>query len=533
MANKEYTSEKNRKIAETYAATMLRRSMQTVLQVDLKVKYGKKNGMLSQQIDFFDNVFIEAKRLKNYLLSLSDRPYEDDFEEVITEEHAASLLQMNPFAEEQSEDEETEYDVLNLFKAKEKDYKTIWYYTKGTNQPDTEYLEYKLKYLGAYGRRDVLDSLCSNIKMLHTKKKNREKVGHLKYVSDYTSIKYKLRGTGFDVNIGNSTCRLQGCKKWFKVQGIDQLSEIRKADMNYEIASATLVKKGKGDYHIHLAVYADKQKLIDYRRTKLELKKYVKPGEEVIGIDFGCETSFTLSNGEKFNLLVEETEHHKQLQRKLERCQRFSNNWYKVKDELKKSYVKMTNLKEELARQFVHCLKLHHNTIVIQDENLSEWLKCNHGKAVQHSILGRVKELLMNDIHIKVVVLDRFIPTTKFCPHCGHMHKLIKVWDRAYVCPHCGQQMDRDVHAAQNMVWIYKECLKHNIIPADGREIKREDFDRLVSMVFNSRNTVNRVEGMPDDCNKPEYRCCCLQMSNMSSVETHEAQLVRVRRTSL
>ena len=100
MTNKEYTSEKNRKTAETYAATMLRRSMQTVLQVDLKVKYGKKNGMLSEQIDFFDNVFIEAKRLKNYLLSLSDKPYEDDFEGVITEEHAASLLQMNSFAEE-------------------------------------------------------------------------------------------------------------------------------------------------------------------------------------------------------------------------------------------------------------------------------------------------------------------------------------------------------------------------------------------------------------------------------------------------
>lgn len=56
--------------------------------------------MLSEQIDFFDNVFIEAKRLKNYLLSLSDKPYEDDYEEVITKEHAASLLQMNSFAEE-------------------------------------------------------------------------------------------------------------------------------------------------------------------------------------------------------------------------------------------------------------------------------------------------------------------------------------------------------------------------------------------------------------------------------------------------
>lgn len=108
----------------------------------------------------------------------------------------------------------------------------------------------------------------------------------------------------------------------------------------------------------------------------------------------------------------------------------------------------MTNLKEELARQFVHYLKLHHNVIVMQNENLQGWEKGNHGKAVYHSILGRVKELLMKDIHIKVVVLDRFIPTTKFCPHCGHMHKLIKVWDRTYVCPHCGQKMDRDVHAA-------------------------------------------------------------------------------------
>ena len=95
-----------------------------------------------------------------------------------------------------------------MFKANAKDYKTVWYYTKGTNQPDTEYLEYKLKYLGAYGRKDVLDTLCTNIKGLYTLKKSGKKVGHLKYVSDYTSIKYKLRGFGFDVNLGNSTCRL-------------------------------------------------------------------------------------------------------------------------------------------------------------------------------------------------------------------------------------------------------------------------------------------------------------------------------------
>jgi transposase len=74
----------------------------------------------------------------------------------------------------------------------------------------------------------------------------------------------------------------------------------------------------------------------------------------------------------------------------------------------------------------------------MQDENLSAWLKTNHGKNVWHSVLGRVKELLMNEKFIKVVVLDRFIPTSKFCTHCGQMHKSLQMWDRTYVCPHCG-----------------------------------------------------------------------------------------------
>jgi transposase len=114
-----------------------------------------------------------------------------------------------------------------------------------------------------------------------------------------------------------------------------------------------------------LTVYVDKQKLVNYRRSKIELKKYVKPGEEIVGIDFGCETSFTLSNGVKLNYLVEESEHHKQLQRKLARCKKGSNNWDRIKMMLAKSYAEMSDKKDDLARDFVHYLKLHHDIIVM------------------------------------------------------------------------------------------------------------------------------------------------------------------------
>jgi len=482
-------------------------------------------------------VFIEAKRLKNHLLSKSSKPYEseEEFIELITEEHAKYLSDHNieySYIEDSFvEDASSTEDTLDLFHTDQKFFKSVWYYTKGVNNPDTEYVEYELKYLGSYVKTDIINKMCSNIKSLSTNKKNGKKVGHLRFVSEYNSLTYKKQGFGFDLNIGNATCRLQGCKKWFKVFGVEQFKEIRNADPNYEIATATLVRVSDGDFHLHMTVYVDKQKLVNYRRSKIEKKKYVRPGEEIIGIDFGCETSFTLSNGEKFTMLVEESERHKKLQQQLQRCKKGSNNYYKVKLRLRKSYTKMNNLKDELARGFVQYLRLHHDTIVMQDENLSGWLKGNHGNKVWHSVMGRVKELLMNEKCIKVVVLDRFIPTTKFCPHCGQMHKSLKLWDREYVCPNCGQSMDRDVHAAQNMVWIYKECLKHQIIPMDGREITRADFDRLVSMVFGS-SAADRVEGMPDDCNGLETQCRCLQTVETLSVEKHEAQPVRVRKTS-
>ena len=407
------------------------------------------------QIDFFDMVHIEAKRFKNYLITKSSKPYEseDDFlDEIITEEHAKYLSEHNieyPYETFEHEDvPSSEEEILDLFHTDQKLFKTVWYYTKGVNNPDTEYVEYELQYLGSYAKTDIINTMCSNIKTLSTNKKNGKKVGHIKYVSEYKSLTYKKLGYGFDLNIGNATCRLQGCKGWFKVFGIEQFKEIRNADPNYEIATAKLVKESDKNFHIYMTVYVDKQKLVNYRKSKIAKKKYVKPGEDVVGIDFGCETTFTLSNGKKFVMLVEESERLKRLQRKVQRCVKGSNNWYKAKLELRKAYAKMDNLKDELSRQFVHELKLNHDVIVIQDENLNAWLKGNHGKKVWHSIMGRVKELLMHENFIKVVVLDRFIPTTKFCPFCGQMHKSLEVWEREYICPHCKSRMDRDVHAA-------------------------------------------------------------------------------------
>ena len=48
------------------------------------------------------------------------------------------------------------------------------------------------------------------------------------------------------------------------------------------------------------------------------------------------------------------------------------------------------------------------------------------------------------------------MPTTKLCIRCKHKNEDMTLSDRIFICPNCGYTEDRDIHAARNMVEIYK-----------------------------------------------------------------------------
>jgi putative transposase len=108
----------------------------------------------------------------------------------------------------------------------------------------------------------------------------------------------------------------------------------------------------------------------------------------------------------------------------------------------------------------------------MQDENINGWKKFNFGKQIQHSILGRVKAKLIN--HPRVKVIDRFAPTSKFCPVCHNKKNDLKLSDRIYKCGICGYEKDRDIHAANNMIIMIKmiDAEKASLVPVGRREFK-------------------------------------------------------------
>ena len=169
----------------------------------------------------------------------------------------------------------------------------------------------ELKYIGSQMKQSVFANILSSIKMLSTKKKQGNKVGKLKYISEYKSLNLKQYGNTYKIYSHNKM-KVQGISKKITVNGLDQFIDIP----NIEIANAKILNKPDG-YYIAITTYQN----ID----NLHEKEYI--GEE-IGIDFGIKDTITLSNGEKFKSSIGETERLKRLQRKLARQKKGSNNRY-------------------------------------------------------------------------------------------------------------------------------------------------------------------------------------------------------------
>ena len=51
----------------------------------------------------------------------------------------------------------------------------------------------------------------------------------------------------------------------------------------------------------------------------------------------------------------------------------------------------------------------------------------------------------------KLILIDRFFPSSKTCSSCGYIKKDLTLNDRKWVCPECNSNHDRDLNAAKNI----------------------------------------------------------------------------------
>lgn len=304
------------------------------------------------------------------------------------------------------------------------------------------YEERELKILSASTKQKMKDLYLANVKTLATQKKNGRKVGKIDYVKEVSSIPIKQYRKDYKI-VGSSHVVLPKIGK-VRVRGLDQISQ------DADIANAELIHRADGYYLV----------ITTFIPLAIDTSWINNPDG---GLDFGIKDHITDSDGEKYSVLVEEPARLRNLQRSLRKKVKGSKRYLKTLSKIRREYKKMSDIKNELARVLVHDLLNKYRFIYIQDENLTGWKSGLFGKQVHHSIMGRVKKLLVN--HPRVAVLKRSVPTTQYCPECGALNKT-PLSVRVYSCA-CGYSCERDTHSARNMVilaHVSKDHVKKDII---------------------------------------------------------------------
>lgn len=416
--------QKNQRIKASFLATKEKRQSQVPLTFVFKVRNEKRNKK-NKVFEHLDGCMLNGKWIWNSLVAQTDK-------KIMGEDKVRKASSFN----------------INEFK-------TVVHKDFEGNDVEDEVL-----YLKSSQRRGVIDQFRAALAALKESKKKGLKVGKIKFKSEFTSLHLMQYGITHKI-CGPNSYQIQGCKSEVRVAGMRQLRQLEKAGIEYELATAKIVCVGD-DYYIHQTVYVDKAIWFAYKNRKNSKSKY-----EINALDLGCQKTATDAYGKTYNTQVEEPERLKKLQKKKARQMKAagwepkkkkkvkcSNNQWKVRKAIKREYQKLTNKKEAEAIKLTREVLAETEVLIIQDENLTGWQKTGHGKKVQHGILGRVKEHLMRSE--KTHVINRWVPTTKLCTHCGQIMSELTQRDRHIVCPHCGHDDgERDRHSAQTMIWLY------------------------------------------------------------------------------
>ena len=133
-----------------------------------------------------------------------------------------------------------------------------------------------------------------------------------------------------------------------------------------------------------------------------------------------------------------------------------TRNIIKSERKLLRVHHRLANIRQNYRHQITSfIIGRKPNPIVLEDLNVRGMMSNRHlAKAVQEQgfyEFRRQIEYKAAFAGLRVVVADRFYPSSKKCIACGHVKKNLRLSERIYHCENCGNVIDRDLQAAINL----------------------------------------------------------------------------------
>lgn len=263
----------------------------------------------------------------------------------------------------------------------------------------------------------------------------------------YPKFKKKVRHASFRADNGPAKKGLDAVivnEKCIKLPKIGWVNMTEKVRFDGQIKSAT-VSRTANRWYVALSI-------------ETEDLKHERKSHGTVGVDVGIKDLATLSNGEKYKGVKPyraALKRLKHLQTKFSKTKKGSKRRKKALMRLQKMHAKVANIRNNLLHKLTTDVVLNYDIIGIEDLNIKGMMK-NHCLAMSIADQGfyEFKRQLEYKGWIygsKVVLADRFFPSSKRCSVCRTINDKLTLKDRTWTCSDCGTTHDRDVNAAINL----------------------------------------------------------------------------------
>ena len=192
------------------------------------------------------------------------------------------------------------------------------------------------------------------------------------------------------------------------------------------------------------------------------VEKEVKNLEKLqtaVGIDLGIKDFATLSNGivyENIKPLKKKMKKLKYLQRQLSKSKKGSGIKKRRQLKLAKYHLKISNIKNNYLHKITNQISNENQVVVLEDLNIAGMLK-NHKLAQSISDVSwhefkRQLEYKCKWKGRKLVIIDRFFPSSKTCNNCNFVNQDLTLDIRNWQCSNCNEILNRDLNASRNIL---------------------------------------------------------------------------------
>lgn len=135
--------------------------------------------------------------------------------------------------------------------------------------------------------------------------------------------------------------------------------------------------------------------------------------------------------------------------------QEASKRWEKANSERNRVHHRVANLREDALHKLTASVTSEYGAVVVEDLNVAGMLRNRRlARRIADAGFGEIRRQLAYKTQrnaTRMVVANRWYPSSKTCSGCGAVKAKLPLHVRTYHCEACGLVIDRDDNAARNL----------------------------------------------------------------------------------